>query len=40
MRDYPVGVSNAEWKAPIGDTRVVDMMKNPTWYVPKRIKKK
>lgn len=37
VRAYPVAVSNADWKAPIGDTRVVDMMKNPTWYIPKKI---
>lgn len=37
VRAYPVGVSNAEWKAPIGTTRIVDMVRNPTWYVPKRI---
>jgi lipoprotein-anchoring transpeptidase ErfK/SrfK len=37
VRAYPVAVSNADWKAPIGDTRIVDMQKHPTWYVPKRI---
>jgi L,D-transpeptidase ErfK/SrfK len=37
VRAYPVGVSNADWKAPIGDTRIVDMERHPTWYVPKRI---
>lgn len=37
VKDYPVAVSNADWKAPIGDTRVVDMEKNPTWYIPKTI---
>jgi lipoprotein-anchoring transpeptidase ErfK/SrfK len=37
IKSYPVAVSNADWKAPIGDTHVVDMEKNPTWYIPKRI---
>ncbi|MEB3197823.1 MAG: L,D-transpeptidase [Candidatus Sericytochromatia bacterium] len=39
VKDYAVGVSNAEHKAPIGPTRVVSLSKNPTWFVPSSIQK-
>ena len=37
VKDYPVGVSRADWKVPIGLTRIVDKTKHPTWHVPKSI---
>jgi L,D-transpeptidase ErfK/SrfK len=37
VREYPVAVSTSESKMPIGNTRVVSMTKNPTWFVPKSI---
>lgn len=39
VRDYAVGVSNAERKAPIGPTRILSMTRNPTWFVPRSIQK-
>jgi L,D-transpeptidase ErfK/SrfK len=39
VRDYAVGVSNAERKAPLGRTRVRSMSRNPIWFVPRSIQK-
>lgn len=39
VKDYPVGVSNAERKAPLGFSRVVSMVRNPAWHVPLSIQK-
>jgi L,D-transpeptidase ErfK/SrfK len=36
-KDYPVGVSQADWKAPLGTSKVVLKERNPTWHVPKKI---
>jgi L,D-transpeptidase ErfK/SrfK len=37
--DWPVGVSTGEddWKAPIGPTKVVEKVKDPTWHIPAKI---
>jgi L,D-transpeptidase ErfK/SrfK len=41
LRHYPVGVSmpDSDWQVKIGDSRVVDMQKNPAWHVPASIQK-
>ncbi|MEB3223194.1 MAG: L,D-transpeptidase [Candidatus Sericytochromatia bacterium] len=39
LRDYAVGVSTAERKAPLGPTRVRSMSRNPVWFVPRSIQK-
>lgn len=37
--DYPIGVSTgeSEWRAPIGPSKVVEMVENPTWHIPEKI---
>lgn len=37
VKDYPVAVSDPDWQAPIGQFKVVDMEKHPTWHVPPEI---
>jgi lipoprotein-anchoring transpeptidase ErfK/SrfK len=37
VREYPVAVSTAESKMPLGRTRVVSKTPHPTWFVPKSI---
>ena len=37
VREYPVAVSTAESKMPLGRTRVVSKASHPTWFVPKSI---
>lgn len=39
VRRYPVAVSvpDSEWAAPLGSFRVLEKIKDPTWYVPKSI---
>lgn len=39
LKDYAVGVSNAERKAPIGSSRIVSLVRNPAWHVPLSIQK-
>lgn len=39
VEDYPVAVSRSDWKVPLGETRVVDKTKHPTWYVPESIQR-
>lgn len=41
VKRYPVGVSlgDQDWRAPVGDFKVVDKEKNPTWHIPKSIQK-
>lgn len=39
VKDYPVGVSQADWKAPLGTTKVVLKEKHPTWHVPPKIQR-
>lgn len=35
----PLGIGNAGWDTPKGTTKVVRKKKNPTWYVPKSVRK-
>ncbi len=35
----PVGVGDVGWQTPLGTTRVVRKGRNPTWYVPKSVRK-
>ena len=39
VKDYPVGVSQADWKVPLGTTQVVLKEKDPTWHVPPKIQR-
>lgn len=34
----PLGIGNAGWDTPKGNTKVVRKKKNPTWYVPKSVR--
>lgn len=36
-KSYPAGVSRSGWTVPLGQSKVVDKVKDPTWYVPRSI---
>jgi L,D-transpeptidase ErfK/SrfK len=36
---YPVGTGQEAWDTPTGSTRIVRKKRNPSWYVPKSIRK-
>jgi L,D-transpeptidase ErfK/SrfK len=35
---YPVSIGDVDWRTPLGLTRVVSKVKNPTWYPPAAIR--
>lgn len=37
VRSYAVGVSREGWPVPVVQTKVVEMRRNPAWYVPRSI---
>jgi len=39
IQSYPIGTGQEAWNTPIGRTTIVAKKKNPTWYVPKSIRK-
>ncbi|MDD5034639.1 MAG: L,D-transpeptidase family protein [Methylococcaceae bacterium] len=36
---YPISIGRMDWKSPIGVTKIVEKIKNPTWTPPESIKK-
>ena len=38
LRTYPVSIGRLDWVTPIGLTRVVDRIENPTWYPPRSVR--
>ena len=36
---YPVSIGKMDWKTPIGETRVIQKEKHPTWYPPESVRK-
>jgi L,D-transpeptidase ErfK/SrfK len=36
---YPISVGRMDWKSPMGVTKIVEKIKNPTWTPPESIKK-
>ena len=39
VESFPIGTGQAGWDTPIGSTKIVRKQRNPTWYVPKSIRK-
>ena len=37
VRTYPVSAGRIDWVTPVGPTRVVDRLENPTWYPPESV---
>ncbi len=35
---YPVGIGREGWNTPLGPSRIIQKIKNPTWYVPASIR--
>lgn len=35
---YPLGIGRDGWNTPLGPSRIIQKLKNPTWYVPKSIR--
>ncbi len=35
---YPIGIGRDQWETPLGPSRIIEKLKNPTWYVPKSIR--
>ena len=35
----PLGIGNVGWNTPTGSTKIVRKQRNPTWYVPKSVRK-
>jgi len=38
VRSYAHGVGRQDWKTPLGETRIVKKVKNPSWYPPESIR--
>ncbi|HKJ94141.1 MAG TPA: L,D-transpeptidase family protein [Gammaproteobacteria bacterium] len=38
VQTFPVSIGRQDWSTPLGETRIVDKIKNPAWYPPKSIK--
>jgi L,D-transpeptidase ErfK/SrfK len=36
---HPIGIGKVGWSTPVGSTKVVSKMKNPTWYPPASVRK-
>jgi L,D-transpeptidase ErfK/SrfK len=36
---YPVSIGKMDWKTPIGETRVIQKQKHPSWYPPEGVRK-
>lgn len=36
---YPIGIGRVGWKTPLGATSVIAKAQNPSWYVPKSVRK-
>ena len=39
VESYPIGTGQEAWATPTGTTRIVRKKRNPSWYVPKSIRK-
>jgi L,D-transpeptidase ErfK/SrfK len=35
---YPIGIGREDWDTPLGPSRIIQKLKNPTWYVPRAIR--
>lgn len=38
VRSFPVSIGKMDWNTPLGTTRVVQKVKNPSWYPPKSVR--
>lgn len=34
---FPIGIGKEDWETPLGETTVVDKIKNPTWVIPEAV---
>jgi L,D-transpeptidase ErfK/SrfK len=39
VHTYPVGIGREDWATPLGQTKVIDKIKNPTWRPPEAIRR-
>jgi len=40
VESYPISIGQMDWKTPIGLTKIVTKVRNPTWYPPKSVRDK
>jgi L,D-transpeptidase ErfK/SrfK len=40
VETHPISVGQMDWKTPIGTTKIVQKVRNPTWYPPKSVRDK
>jgi L,D-transpeptidase ErfK/SrfK len=40
VETFPISVGQMDWKTPIGVTKIVQKVRNPTWYPPKSVRDK
>jgi L,D-transpeptidase ErfK/SrfK len=40
VETHPISVGQMDWKTPLGTTKIVQKVKNPTWYPPKSVRDK
>lgn len=36
---YPISIGKMDWKTPLGETRIIEKVKDPNWYPPASIRK-
>ena len=36
---YPVSIGKMDWRTPLGETRIVAKVRNPSWYPPESVRK-
>jgi len=36
---FPIGIGRLDWPTPLGNTRIIDKIRNPSWVVPRNILK-
>jgi L,D-transpeptidase ErfK/SrfK len=36
---YPISIGKMDWRTPLGETRVIQKIRNPAWYPPESIRK-
>jgi L,D-transpeptidase ErfK/SrfK len=36
---YPVSIGKMDWRTPLGETRIVSKVRNPSWYPPESVRK-
>ncbi|WP_435101201.1 L,D-transpeptidase family protein [Arhodomonas sp. AD133] len=39
VETYPVAIGRMDWNTPLGETRIIDKVRNPAWYPPESIRR-